>query len=326
MVESVMKSTNFRIGLVLSGLTVVAFAAGLSLGSGGLAVFDRDNPLAPILLKLRLCRTLTAFIVGGALSVAGLIYQAVLRNPLAEPFVLGVSGGAGLAAVAAVWSGLTLTMVWALPAAALGGALLALAVVWLIAGREPPEFSNNALLAGVIVSSLASSGIMFFISTLGMRELNSITWWLLGNLQGGNWPLLWFGGTTVIILAALLTWYGRAVDLLTLGSELAHNFGLPPRRASCLLLLAASLLAAVTVAMAGIIGFIGLIVPHILRRLFGVEHRLLIPAGMAGGGAFLIFCDTLARLAYPAQELPVGVITALLGGPFFIWLLRRGRQ
>jgi iron complex transport system permease protein len=288
-----------------------------------LNIFDQDNAA---LLELRLLRAFTAFIVGGALAVSGLAYQAVLRNPLAEPYILGISGGAGIGAAIAIISGLNSLTVFAVPGSAFICALLALSMVLLFARGAGLEYTNNIMLSGIIVGTVCSSMLMFIISTIGMDSLNSITWWLLGNLQGADYWLLRITGITVIIGTGVLFIFGREANAISLGEEMAYNLGVSPQKVIVLLLAIASLMAASAVALSGIIGFVGLIVPHVLRRLFGAEHRRLFPLGLLGGGIFLMLCDVFSKVIYPEQEIQVGVVTALIGGPFFLWALNRKRR
>ncbi len=309
---------------------LVAAAAGIAVGSGGLlplhAPFAEWTRAQQVVLSYRCWRVLTAFAVGGALATAGMAYQAVLRNPLAEPYILGVSGGASLGAALALWLGIGAGWVFGVPVAAFGGALAALGLVWTVAGGRRNEFSQNILLGGVIVSALCSSILMFIISVMGATKLNSITWWMLGNLSGQNHQVVTFAAAAGVVGTGLLWLFGREANALALGGEMAHGFGVSPERTGKILLLTASFLAAAAVSAAGIIGFVGLVVPHMLRRLFGVDHRRLFPLALLAGGAFLVVCDTAARLISPVRELPVGVITAVIGAPFFLWLLHRQRQ
>ncbi len=278
------------------------------------------------LFELRLQRAITAFFVGGALAVSGLAYQAVLRNPLAEPYILGISGGAGIGAAIAIITGLNSLTVFAIPGSAFICALLALSMVLLFARGAGLEYTNNIMLSGIIVGTVCSSMLMFIISTIGIDSLNSITWWLLGNLQGADYRLLWMTGVSVVVGTGVLFIFGREANAISLGEEMAYNLGISPQKVMILLLAIASLMAAAAVALAGIIGFVGLIVPHVLRRLFGAEHRRLFPLGLLGGGIFLMLCDICSKVIYPEQEIQVGVVTALIGGPFFLWALNRKRR
>ncbi len=276
-----------------------------------------------VIVELRSQRLLAGFIVGGTLAVSGTAYQAVLRNPLAEPFILGISGGAGLGAAISIALGLTTISFLFLPFVSFISAILILSMVLLMARGVGSEYSNNIMLSGVVAGTLCSSMLMFIISVLDNHKLNSVTWWMLGNLEQGNLALLVSAGTAAVAGTAVLFFYGREVNTLTLGDEVAFYLGINSKMLLLLVLGIASLLTAAAVSISGIIGFVGLVVPHILRRMFGADHRRLFPLSLLYGGMFLMVCDTFARTVMSPREIPVGVITSLIGGPFFIWLLNR---
>ena len=272
---------------------------------------------------MRFYRLLSGFIVGGSLAVSGAAYQAILRNPLAEPFILGISGGASLGAALAIALGLTALSFLFLPFFSFITALIVLSLVLIIARGTGSEYANNVMLSGVIAGTLCSSILMFIISVLDSHKLNSIMWWMLGNLEQGNMAFLKVAGITLVAGTAVLYFYGREINALTLGDEMAFYLGINSKALTLVILGFSSLLAASAVALSGIIGFVGLVVPHILRRLFGSDHRRLFPLSLLYGGMFLMVCDTFAKTVLSPREIPVGVITSLVGGPFFIWLLNR---
>ncbi len=276
-----------------------------------------------VIVELRSQRLLAGFIVGGTLAVSGTAYQAVLRNPLAEPFILGISGGAGLGAAISIALGLTAVSFLFLPFLSFISALLILSLVLLMARGVGSEYSNNIMLSGVVAGTLCSSMLMFIISILDNHKLNSVTWWMLGNLEQGNLTLLVSTGIAAVAGTAVLFLYGREVNALTLGDEMAFYLGVNSKTLLLAVLGIASLLTAAAVSISGIIGFVGLVVPHILRRMFGADHRKLFPLSLLYGGMFLMVCDTFARSVMSPREIPVGIITSLIGGPFFIWLLNR---
>lgn len=313
----------FPIALVL---LLMALLLELCCGSSFISPFEIFIPENRAFLELRLMRAATAFVVGGALAVSGLAYQAVLRNPLAEPYILGISGGAGIGAAIAIVTGLNSLTVFAVPGSAFICALIALSAVLLFARGAGMEYTNNIMLSGIIVGTVCSSMLMFIISTIGIDSLNSITWWLLGNLQGADPNLLMLTGVSAIVGTGVLFIFGREANAISLGEEMAYNLGVSPQKVIILLLAIASLMAAAAVSLAGIIGFVGLIVPHVLRRLFGAEHRRLFPLGLLGGGIFLMLCDLVSKVIYYEQEIQVGVVTALIGGPFFLWALNRKQR
>lgn len=279
------------------------------------------------LLAMRFFRALAAFTIGGTLAVSGLAYQAALRNPLAEPYILGISGGAGIGAALAIITGLNAVSVFAIPGLAFVFALTALCLVLLLARGAGVEYTGNIMLSGIIIGTVCSSILMFIISTIGVDSLNSITWWLLGSLQSCNQSLLAATGIAALAGTLVLFLFGREANAISLGEEMTYHLGISPRKVIFILLGIASLLAASAVALAGIIGFVGLIVPHVLRKLFGADHRRLFPLGLVCGGMFLMLCDIVSKAIMPSHELQIGVVTALIGGPFFLWVLnRKGRS
>jgi iron complex transport system permease protein len=278
-----------------------------------------------VTLGLRLPRIVAAILAGGALAVAGVGFQALTRNPLAEPSVLGVSGGAAFGVVLAQIFGLGLTVVEALglTAFAFGGALLAAASVYVIASAERGLGVPTLLLAGVIVGIFFSSAITVVISVVDFNRLGGVVHWLLGNLA----PVPPGALALFALLAAVGFWLiasqARELNLLALGEEAAQQLGVDTERLKRRIFGGAALLTATVVAFAGPIGFVGLIVPHALRGLLGQDNRLLVPTALVGGAIFLLVADTLARSVVAPAELSVGVITSFCGAPFFIYLLRR---
>ncbi len=307
-------------------LTPVLLAFCTTLGSTGMRLPDLDVPTDRAIFVLRLGRVLAGFCVGGALAGAGCVMQALLRNPLAEPYLLGVSSGAGLGAALAIVGGLAAHGVLLLPLAAFAGATATLALVYLLALSGGRVSIYGLILSGVIVSSVSSSLLMVVVSLAPAEGVHGILWWMLGNLELPSRALL---AVSAAILAAgcLALWAGApAWNALSLGTDIAHGVGVRVRLAVVAGLGLASLVTATAVALAGLIGFVGLIVPHVVRRLTGPDHRRLLPAAVLTGGVFLALCDAVARTALAPRELPVGVITALLGGPFFLFILRAKRR
>lgn len=295
----------------------------LFAGSSGFGWPDTATPTGRALLELRLCRLVTGFVVGAALSCSGCALQAVLRNPLAEPFVLGVSSGGSVGSAVAIASGLAALSPLALPAGAFVAAAATLLLVCALARRSSGYTPNTLILTGVVVGSMLSSVLMLVLSFAKTRAVHSITWWLLGSLQATSWPLIGSVSALVACAVAALLFEARTLNALLLGHDAAHHLGVRTRIAVPCILTAATLAAAAAIAVSGIIGFVGLIVPHALRRLAGANHRILLPCAALFGGAFLVLCDTLARTLAAPHEIPVGVITSLSGGPFFLYLLTR---
>ena len=282
---------------------------------------------AVIVLTLRLPRTALVLLTGAALGGSGAAYQGLFRNPLADPYLIGVASGAGLGAV------LAMSIKWpysfwgllAIPAAAFAGALGTVFLVYFLARLGKTVPTTNLILAGVAFSSFATA-LTSFLMLRSTGELRRAIAWLLGGASQAGWepvlailPFLLFG------LGGLLM-AGHALNLLQFGDDQAQQMGLPVTRARTLILLAASLATAAAVAFSGIIGFIGLIVPHVMRLWFGADYRRLLPLSLIGGAAALLLADVLARAVMAPQELPVGIVTALVGAPFFLWVLRRAKN
>jgi iron complex transport system permease protein len=276
-----------------------------------------------IIWELRLPRVLLACCVGAGLGIAGAGYQGLFRNPLADPFVIGASSGAALGAALAIAGGLQFSLfgLETSSLAALAGALVAVGIVYGIAavGRQVPVLS--LLLAGATVSSFFGA-LVSLVMFLSDEKLASIFAWLMGSLSGRGWPVL--GRMAPLILAGCLTLWllSRSLDSLTFGEETAASLGLRLLRVRGLVVLAASLATASCVAAGGVIGFVGLIAPHVARLMFGARHVLVIPASGLAGMLLLLVADTLARTVAAPAELPVGIVTALLGCPFFLYLLK----
>ena len=277
------------------------------------------------LFRLRLWRVIAGLLVGAALALSGAVLQTVLRNPLADPFVLGISGGASLAAAAVLATGLVAAGSFVLPAAAFAGAVLALLFVAAVA-RAAGGGPVTLVLAGVVSGSLASAILMVLLACASTRTLQSVTWWMMGSLQTAEPASLAVAGVCIGAAMLAILSQARALNALALGPELAQTLGVRTGRVLPLVLGAASLAVAAAVSLAGIIGFVGLIVPHAVRRIVGGNHRALLPASALAGGLFLVACDQLGKV-FGEVEIPAGVVTALAGGPFFLWLLaRRGRH
>ena len=308
---------------IILPLLVLAAAGVCSLIAGAGSV-DWTNWRSDAIFELRFIRLLAAFAVGGSLALAGLIFQAVLRNVLAEPFTLGISGGASVGAALAVILDLQLIFQQAIPLMAWCGAIIMLILVLLMAGRRGGE---NLLLSGVIAGTCASALLMYLVSVADKDELAGITWWMLGDLQAVDIKLL-IPALAVLMLFTLGTrFFGRELNAVAMGDLEAWSMGVNPRTWKLIFIAVGSFLAAQTVAMAGLIAFAGLIVPHLVRIVYGCDHRYTSVTTALWGGVFLVIADTLARLVNPAHELPVGVLTSLLGGGLFIYLIngKRGK-
>jgi iron complex transport system permease protein len=334
-------SRRTRLGLaLLAGAFALLAAAMLSVALGAQPISVRGaflgaEPDATILFSIRLPRVALAALVGCALAASGTALQALLRNPLAEPFVLGVSGGAALggsivlvAAVALARLAGTGAPVGAAPSVAAGavaGAALSTFVVFglgRIGGRLVPE---AALLVGIVFNSFVAGVITLMKLLVPPEQASRLTYWLVGAVGNESGGTLLLGAALVGLSVAALVALSARVNLLTLADEEAASLGLDVKRARAAVFFAASAATGAAVALGGLVGFVGLIVPHVVRRAVGPDHRLLIPASALFGAAFLVLADALARLAFLplGTEPPVGAVTAFLGGPFFLWLLRR---
>jgi iron complex transport system permease protein len=284
------------------------------------------NVDAQIFFVARLPRVLAGALVGSTLASAGVVFQAMLRNPLATPFTLGVSAGASLGAMLVIIFGgtLTLGLLPTVPAASLVGAAAAAAVVYWLATRQGHAISTSVLLlAGVTLNSFLSAIIMFVQYFADFAQVYRATRWLMGDLDVGGYDTLISSLPLVIAAFALFAWLPSSLNLLSVGKDAATARGVDVPRAQRLAFFSASLATAAAVSLAGPIGFVGIVVPHLVRLLVGVDHRIVLPASALFGAAFLVACDVLARTLLAPIEIPVGVVTAMIGGPFFLWLLVR---
>ena len=328
-----MTHTLHRLAL-LALVLLAAMAISVSLGASGLGPADMwralsadgDPTARSILLQLRLPRAVLAALVGGALGLSGCTLQALLRNPLADPYVLGVSGGAAVGAVAIVVTGIGVVLPWTLPVGAFLGAVAAMALVLEVTRRASPGGMDTRvlILAGVIIGAFFNAIILLMLSVADVESFRSAVFWMMGNLSGADWGSTSLLAVLLVPTGAAVLSLARAFNLLSRGEEVAHYLGASVQRVKLTAYLAASLMVAAAVAAGGVIGFVGLIVPHAVRLAWGNDHRLLLPASFLAGMAFLLVADTLARLVVAPAELPTGVVTAVAGVPFFVALLMRG--
>ena len=321
---------TLSIGALLFALAL-SVAVCSSLGSSGYTLLDLlrqtadEETARAMILRVRLPRILMAALAGAALGAAGAVFQAVLRNPLADPYVLGVSGGAALGAFAATALGLP-ALVPLLPvraAAAFLGAIATVAILFLLSSARGRIVSYPMLLIGVIMNTIYLALILLIETVVEFSRLHGVRLWMIGTIPIEEYGLI--TGLSVVLVPGVvgLAVFGRDLNLMTAGEEAARSLGVTVERTRVLSVVLASLITAVAVSVAGPIGFVGLIVPHGARLVFGPDHRLLVPASALTGAVFLIAADTLARTVMAPTEIPVGVVTALCGGPFFLWLYRR---
>ena len=310
------------VGLALIGSEPLPSTASLcALASFGTSPCGLTRDQFDILFQIRLPRLLLAAAVGGSLATAGAGYQALLRNPLAEPYLLGISNGAAVGTmVALVFFGAS---EWTRPLLAFTGALIATFAVYRLARGRAGATPERLILAGVIVTTFLSSVIVFVTTMMDATRIRSFTFWLLGDLSGTGQALLPVTVTATIAGALALTLNARSLNLLMLGERDAFDLGVEVGRVRIVVFLVASLLVGSAVAASGSVGYVGLVVPHLARLSLGSDNRISIPAAALGGALFVIVADTVARTIIAPRELPVGAITALIGAPLFIYLLRR---
>ncbi|PSF14076.1 FecCD family ABC transporter permease [Marinobacter shengliensis] len=302
----------------------------MSVGIGSVAIAPADvllvflgegsNLHRTLIFELRLPRTLSAFATGGLLAVAGALMQVLLRNPLADPYVLGLSGGAAVGALLAMLAGLGGAVI---SGSAFAGAMLATLMVFGLAHGTGSWTPSRLLLTGVVVAAGWGAVITLMLAISPARELPGMLYWLMGDVSYARAP--WPGLGVLVLVCALVVPLGRSLNVLARGPMQAAALGISVRPLEWLIYILASLLTATAVTMAGSIGFVGLVVPHMLRLVLGNDQRLILPACALAGGTLLVLADTLARVVIAPEQLPVGVITALLGVPTFLYLLYRSR-
>ena len=312
-----------------AGIPFGRIAAAFGLAPGNPALVDRDWL---VLWSIRLPRIALAIIIGGLLAACGAVMQGLFRNPLADPALVGVSSGAALAAAAMIVvgdrylssAGVTLPLE-ALPLAAFVGALASTMILYRIATREGRTSVAMFLLGGLAIAALANAGLGLLVFLADDRQLRDINFWMLGSLSGATWAKVGAIAPFLVAFAVVLPFIARGLDLLVLGEMEAFHAGVSVERLkrTCVVLVAAAAGAAVSVS--GVIGFVGLVVPHLLRLLIGPSHRLLLPTAALLGAALLVIADTFARTLAAPAELPIGIVTAVIGAPFFLYLLLRQR-
>jgi iron complex transport system permease protein len=284
-----------------------------------LAGMDETFPV--VVMDVRLPRILTAVLVGGGLALSGCVFQGILLNPLADPYTLGVSAGAAFGAAVALLLNISAMGTFSIPLFAFGGAVLTLVLVLYLSASGGGISSNNLILSGIIVASILSAAISF-LKYVADEQVSVIIFWLMGSFGSRTWGDVGF--TLVFVLLGLLVFlfFSRDLNLLALGDRSASSLGVNTGRVTMVILVTASLVTAVCVSVSGIIGFVGLLVPHMMRSLTGPDNRRLLPAALLAGGILMLAADTVTRAVLP-HEIPIGVLTALIGGPFFCYIFRR---
>lgn len=318
-------------GLTLLLVTLLAVLVSVRYGAVHLGLTDMTDVFLGrgsethefIVLQLRLPRALLGVLVGGGLALAGAVFQALLRNPLAEPYILGISGGAAAGAVLTLALGLAASS-WFLPTAAFGGALVAIALVFGVAVSADRRLDVRVLLlAGVVVGAFFSAVIALILALSEAGTVRTAVLWMMGSLAGADWQSVTVAAAYTLPACLLLMALARALNLMAIGEETASYLGTDVEGVKRVAYGVASLVAAAGVAFAGVIGFVGLVVPHGVRLVLGSDHRVLLPLSFLAGASFLTLADLLARILLAPTEIPIGVVTAFVGVPFFLLLLRR---
>jgi iron complex transport system permease protein len=315
--------------LSLAALLIIVAAIGLSVGSVSipfsriinLIIGNGAETERTILLSIRLPRIILAVLVGSGLSVAGVVFQALLRNPLAEPYILGISSGGTVGAILAIGLSLGASHITT-PLASFAGSAAVMALVYSIAHRRGQLDTYTLLLAGVMIGAFFNAAVLLIIAVFN-QELRNAFLWLMGNLSAANMESILVVAPVLLLASCVLLLQAKNFNLISTGDETALQLGVEVTKVKRLSYLLASLITGLVVSISGVIGFVGLIIPHICRMLFGPDHRLLLPASFLLGGSFLIVADILSRTLLAPSEIPVGAVTAAIGAPLFVYLLRK---
>lgn len=322
---------NFIVVLiVLTVISCISAFASLTVGSADISLArlweilwsENKSVESSIIMQIRLPRLLLAYLVGASLAASGVVFQGLLSNPLAGPFTLGISSGAAFGAICGLLFG---WIVWLIPVGAMTGAAITLVFVFMLSGGRNNLDPRSLILAGIVVSSFFSAGISLMKSLAG-DSLSSIVFWIMGSLSARSWSDVYMLLPYFVVAVVLLIIFSRDLDILSLGHQHAHSLGVDVGRSRIVLLIAASALAAAAVSVSGVIGFVGLVIPHLLRMIVGPSHRRLFLLSLFAGGLLLMIADTCARSLSAFADIPVGVITALLGGPFFCYLMYKRKR
>ncbi len=317
--------------ILLLGFAIVL---GISMGSTDSGIKDvfqnllgtkePESMLYTIIWQIRFPRVLLAALVGAALSLGGLVFQALLRNPLAEPYILGISGGSAIGAIIGIlmgfsrFPGVSLT--------AFTGSIATLLLILAMSSGQTILKKDALLLSGVMVNAFCGAVIMFLVSMTQDSRLHNIIFWLMGDLSMVDMKHVGILAATLLPCFFLVFWLSNPMNLLLMGKETAQTLGVNIKVITFTLLVVTSFMVSATVSYCGLVGFVGLVIPHLLRLVFGPDHRVLVPACIFGGGTYMVFCDLLARTLPEQGEMPAGVITAIIGAPLFIYLLKRSSK
>ena len=322
------------ISVILLVVLLIAFSLGLSIGpthsgirsalSALFATNESDSILYSIVWRIRFPRVLLAAVVGATLSLGGLVFQALLRNPLAEPFILGISGGSAIGAIIGILLGLSRFP--GICFTSFIGSLGTLALILVMSTGKSVLRKDALLLSGVMVNAFCSAIIMFLVSITQDARLHNIIFWLMGDLSAADLPQVVILGAILIPCFIMVFMFSHAMNLLMMGKDMARTMGINIKAVTFTLLIVTSFMVSATVSFSGLVGFVGLVIPHLLRLVLGPDHRSLVPACLFGGAAYLVLCDLLARTLPQQGEMPAGVVTALIGAPLFIILLKKSRK
>jgi len=320
----------FSLSVLLAGVMFLGISAG-STGSNFGEVWrsllmnnSADSVLEAIIWKIRLPRVMLAALVGATLSLGGLVFQALLRNPLAEPYILGISGGSAIGAILGIILGLSYFP--GVSIMAFTGSIGTLVLLLIMSQGQAVLKKDSLLLSGVMVNAFCSAVIMFLISMTRDARLHNIMFWLMGDLSTADIEQVVYLAVALIPCFILIFWLSNIMNLLLMGRDMAQTMGVNVKIVTLTLLIVTSFMVSTTVSYCGLIGFVGLVIPHLFRLILGSDHRILVPACVLGGGAYMVVCDLLAKILPSQGEIPAGVITALVGAPLFIFLLKRSRQ
>jgi len=324
----------FTVSVLLLCVLGLATFLGISVGSTATGVTsvlqhilgnsDPDSTLNTIIWQIRFPRVLLSALVGATLSLGGLVFQALLRNPLAEPYILGISGGSAIGAILGILLGLSRFPGVSL--AAFAGGVATLLLILAMSSGQTILKKDSLLLSGVMVNAFCSAIIMFLVSLTQDARLHNIIFWLMGDLSMAEIPHVGILAVMLFPCFSLIFLLSNTMNLLLMGKEVAQSMGVNIRAVTLTLLVTTSFMVSATVSYCGLLGFVGLVMPHLLRLLLGPDHRILVPACVLGGGSYLVVCDVLARVLPEQGEMPAGVITAMIGAPLFIILLKRSKR
>ncbi|MBI5198479.1 MAG: iron ABC transporter permease [Nitrospirae bacterium] len=309
--------------IIISVLSIMIFIMSLFIGPRVMIPFALSDLEKEIILSIRLPRVLIAALMGMALGASGALLQGLLKNPLADPYILGISSGASLSAALGIISGLYLFGKFTIPLMAFIGATFVSAVVGILGWRRGGLWPERLLLAGIGLSFLFNAALMLIMSVSTDEGLRRAVLWIFGDLSIADWSLIPYGFVFIITGLLISILRAKALNALILGDEIAHSLGFSVYRERFILFVSIALMTSASVAMGGIIGFIGLLIPHIVRFLVGADSRILLPASALCGGGFLCIADLIGKSVMAPMEIPSGIVTAIIGSPYFLYLLRR---